>query len=79
MTASVGFSILGSGTSSTRTSRLPCQVTAFMRSRSLGRVGPLVAWVRLAVAAGYPRVRAPNPLAGTARVPGGCWTGAQRV
>lgn len=30
-TASVGASILGSGTSSTRTSRLPCQVTAFIR------------------------------------------------
>src|SRR3954454_21193114 len=30
MTASVGSSIPGSGTSSTRTSRLPCQVTAFI-------------------------------------------------
>src|SRR5436190_705113 len=30
MIASVGFSISGSGTSSTRTSRLPCQVTAFI-------------------------------------------------
>src|SRR4051794_2376541 len=30
MTASVGSSTFGSGTSSTRTSRLPCQVTAFM-------------------------------------------------
>ncbi len=29
-TASVGCSMLGSGTVSTRTSRLPCQVTAFM-------------------------------------------------
>ncbi len=28
--ASVGFSIVGSGTSSTRTSRFPCQVSAFM-------------------------------------------------
>src|SRR5919107_3656881 len=28
--ASVGFSIVGSGTVSTRTSRLPCQATAFM-------------------------------------------------
>jgi hypothetical protein len=28
-TASVGSSIFGSGTSSTRTSRLPCQVSAF--------------------------------------------------
>src|SRR5215211_9274149 len=28
--ASVGSSIRGSGTSSTRTSRLPCQVTAFI-------------------------------------------------
>ncbi len=37
-TASVGSSIRGSGTSSTRTSRLPCQVTAFMGSHSLGRV-----------------------------------------
>src|ERR1700761_1975619 len=38
--ASVGCSIRGSGTVSTRTSRLPCQVTAFIaapfsRSRSL--------------------------------------------
>jgi hypothetical protein len=30
MTASVGSSIRGSGTVSTRTSRLPCQATAFM-------------------------------------------------
>src|SRR4051794_9650337 len=30
MTASVPSSILGSGTVSTRTSRLPCQVTAFI-------------------------------------------------
>jgi hypothetical protein len=30
MMASVGSSILGSGTSSTQTSRLPCQVTAFI-------------------------------------------------
>ena len=30
--ASVGSSIVGSGTSSTRTSRLPCQVTAFIAS-----------------------------------------------
>src|SRR3954451_13810780 len=35
-TASVGFSIAGSGTVSTRTSRLPCQVTAFMSCFSSG-------------------------------------------
>ena len=34
--ASVGSSILGSGTDSTRTSRLPCQVTAFMTARFRG-------------------------------------------
>src|SRR6478672_10493818 len=34
MIASVGCSIRGSGTSSTRTSRLPCQVTAFIWSPS---------------------------------------------
>ena len=34
MIASVGSSMLGSGTSSTRTSRLPCQVTAFISSLS---------------------------------------------
>ena len=34
--ASVGSSIVGSGTVSTRTSRLPCQVTAFT---SAGRRG----------------------------------------
>ena len=33
MMASVGCSIFGSGTDSTRTSRLPCQVTAFMWGR----------------------------------------------
>jgi hypothetical protein len=33
-TTSVGCSILGSGTVSTRTSRRPCQVTAFMGSSS---------------------------------------------
>lgn len=32
MIASFGCSILGSGTSSTRTSRFPCQVTAFKAS-----------------------------------------------
>ena len=31
MIASVGSWIVGSGTLSTRTSRLPCQVTAFTR------------------------------------------------
>ncbi|GAP46584.1 lysine--tRNA ligase [Streptomyces azureus] len=35
MTASVGSWISGSGTFSTRTSRLPCQVTALIASRSL--------------------------------------------
>ncbi|GAA4542346.1 hypothetical protein GCM10010309_06360 [Streptomyces violaceochromogenes] len=35
MTASVGSWIVGSGTFSTRTSRLPCQVTALIASRSL--------------------------------------------
>src|SRR5688500_14723933 len=34
MIASVGCSIVGSGTSSTRTSRMPCQVSAFMRGSS---------------------------------------------
>src|SRR3954465_5111115 len=34
MIASVSCSILGSGTSSTRTSWLPCQVTAFMGVRA---------------------------------------------
>src|SRR4051794_35983622 len=38
-TASVGFSMAGSGTVSTRTSRLPCQVTAFMGSFSSGLGG----------------------------------------
>src|SRR4051794_41915586 len=33
MIASVGCSIAGSGTVSTRTSRVPCQVSAFMWSR----------------------------------------------
>src|SRR6478752_5812303 len=44
MIASVGSSIRGSGTSSTRTSRLPCQVTAFIRSPSSppARRGPLL-------------------------------------
>src|ERR1700744_2236985 len=40
MMASVGSSILGSGTDSTRTSRLPCHVTALIQtpaSASLGR------------------------------------------
>src|SRR5215203_32108 len=36
MIASVGSSILGSGTDSTLTSRLPCHVTAFMQSRVPG-------------------------------------------
>src|SRR3954447_21827110 len=35
MTASVGSWTKGSGTSSTRTSRCPCQVTAFMRCPSI--------------------------------------------
>ena len=35
--ASVGSSIVGSGTSSTRTSRLPCQVTAFTAELVPGR------------------------------------------
>ncbi len=33
MIASVGSRIAGSGTSSTRTSRLPCQVSAFITVR----------------------------------------------
>src|SRR3569833_177227 len=36
MTASVGAAMIGSGTSSTRTSRVPCQVTAFMGLRFIG-------------------------------------------
>ena len=43
--ASVGASMLGSGTVSTRTSRLPCQATAFM--------GGLLE-VRVQVARAYP-------------------------
>src|SRR3954454_3384307 len=39
MIASVGSSIFGSGTSSTRTSRLPCQVTAFIPPNSPRSVG----------------------------------------
>src|SRR5688572_23863496 len=35
MIASVGASTKGSGTSSTRTSRMPCQVTAFMSPPSI--------------------------------------------
>jgi hypothetical protein len=38
MTASVGSWIVGSGTFSTRTSRLPCQVTALIAPRSLRHV-----------------------------------------
>ena len=38
--ASVGCSIRGSGTSSTRTSRLPCQVTAFMMNTLRSVAGP---------------------------------------
>src|SRR3954468_17578859 len=34
--ASVGFSIVGSATVSTRTSRLPCQATAFMAHLGVG-------------------------------------------
>ncbi len=52
MTASVGSSIRGSGTFSTRTSRLPCQVTALIAPCSLRRQ---CASVRT-VGAGYPRV-----------------------
>jgi hypothetical protein len=37
MTASVGACTNGSGTSSTRTSFVPCQVTAFMGHRSSER------------------------------------------
>src|SRR6185437_15260278 len=40
MTASVGRSIFGSGTESTRTSRLPCHVTAFME-RAHTRLPPV--------------------------------------
>ncbi|GAA1045432.1 hypothetical protein GCM10009566_72270 [Streptomyces murinus] len=39
----------------------------------------MVAWVRFAVAAGYPCVRAPNPLVGTARVPEAGGAGMTRV
>ncbi len=39
MTASVGCWMTGSGTSSTRTSPLPCQVTAFMGYSSVARIG----------------------------------------
>lgn len=55
MTASVGSWILGSGTSSTRTSRLPCHVTAFIaRAPSVAvRVGS--AW-----RPGTPGLPAPN-------------------
>src|SRR5436190_20841563 len=38
--ASVGSWITGSGTSSTRTSRLPCQVTAFIPPPATRRGGP---------------------------------------
>ena len=47
MMASVGSSIFGSGTVSTRTSRLPCQVTAFIASPRVG-----VVRVKLAAPAG---------------------------
>ena len=39
MTASVGSCTNGSGTSSTRTSRWPCQVTAFMGAASVSANG----------------------------------------
>ncbi len=42
MIASVGSSILGSGTSSTRTSRLPCHVTALIENLFLLLVSSLV-------------------------------------
>src|SRR3954469_22440284 len=38
--ASVGSSMVGSGTVSTRTSRLPCQATAFMMGSSGSEFGP---------------------------------------
>jgi predicted PurR-regulated permease PerM len=45
MMASVGSSILGSGTVSTRTSRLPCQVTAFIGLASVAAVRMLRGYV----------------------------------
>jgi hypothetical protein len=42
MTASVGSLITGSGTVSTRTSRLPCQVTAFIARSSQTSSGDLL-------------------------------------
>ena len=39
MMASVGSSIFGSGTDSTRTSRLPCQVTAFITTSYPSGIG----------------------------------------
>src|SRR6478735_1685786 len=56
MIASVGSSILGSGTSSTRTSRLPCQVTALIGCPSQWRPGADRSWVGQ-----YPAARAANP------------------
>src|SRR5215213_7247356 len=42
--ASVGSWIVGSGTLSTRTSRLPCHATAFISSYLRSRVDPLCRW-----------------------------------
>src|SRR3954469_14771703 len=60
--ASVGFSILGSGTVSTRTSRLPCQATAFIsrdlqgaRAPSRTRTGPPCRHGRLNAARAHAR------------------------
>ncbi|MEY9484877.1 hypothetical protein RKD26_000671 [Streptomyces calvus] len=56
MIASVGSSIRGSGTFSTRTFRFPCQVSALISARSLRAAGVLlVRW-----ASGYPRAVRPN-------------------
>ena len=55
--ASVGSSMIGSGTVSTRTSRLPCQATAFMSvaPRRSGLVDPGYPSVLRATQRGQPR------------------------
>ncbi|BDD76229.1 hypothetical protein GCM10023177_55380 [Streptomyces violaceoruber] len=56
MTASVGSWIFGSGTSSTRTSRLPCHVTAF-----IARAPSVAVRVGSAFTPGTPGLPSPNP------------------
>src|SRR5688572_26029374 len=63
--ASVGCSIVGSGTSLTRTSRGPCHVTAFIEA--LTRLLQLAR--RLAAKRGEERLRDPRPALPARRLP----------